>query len=340
MRKYNLQEKVFLNINEKGKPPNYVLGEISSQTISITSGMPDKEIYGVHRWVGHRGGNKILLSYGGISLAKDPEKIKPFNEVIKTGTRVSVLGAQIHHTSSNIDPTKKYSGSILVVGGSNILDRYPIVIFDDEDIMGGEVSYKISGWKSSDLLKELEKIKTPNLKNKSFYCVNIYHLEFEIEKQKEKTMSKIVDVLKADGKEAAYRVAGTQITNGVKAGIVKLIESKGGKSDQVQMLKDLLDTEVGGSVVALILGFGLQYAPGLKDDPRIQKLSEEFRVHGMSIAGNAVITQAAESFLPVLTSALKALPEVEASGARLAEEEEEEEEDVAPPVKIAKTASR
>jgi hypothetical protein len=42
--------------------------------------------------------------------------------------------------------------------------------------------------------------------------------------QKDNTMAKMMDMVKTDAKEAAYRVAGAQITNGVKTGLVKLFE--------------------------------------------------------------------------------------------------------------------
>lgn len=151
--------------------------------------------------------------------------------------------------------------------------------------------------------------------------------------------NKLVETIKGDAKEAAYRVAGTQITNGVKLGVIKLFESKGGKSEHMVMLKEVLDSEVGDSLIALILGYGLNYAPGLKDDPRIQKLSVEFRVNGMAVAGNAIVGAAMESFLPVLTGALSALPAEETSRPRITESsEEQEEEEVVPPARASKRA--
>ncbi len=105
------------------------------------------------------------------------------------------------------------------------------------------------------------------------------------------------------------------------------------------MFKGLLDSEVGESFIALILGYGLNYAPGIKDDPRVQKLSEEFRINGMAVAGNALVGAAMESFLPVLTGALAALPAEETSKPRIVEStEEQEEEEVVPPARASKRA--
>ena len=151
--------------------------------------------------------------------------------------------------------------------------------------------------------------------------------------------NKVFGMMKADSKEAAYRVAGTQITKGVKAGLVKLFETRGGKSDQIEMFKMLLDTEVGDSMIALILGYGLNYAPGIKDDPRVQKLSEEFRVQGMTVAGNMVMGMAMETFLPVLTNALSSLPE-ETSQVRVNSTNNEEDNVEHTNVVSVKSASR
>jgi len=157
-------------------------------------------------------------------------------------------------------------------------------------------------------------------------------------KKENKSMSKIVDMVKSDAAEAAYRVASTQITSAVKGGLMKAFQAKGGDSGQMEMLKMLLDTPVGDAIVALVLGYGLTYAPGLKDDPRVVRLSSELRTKGMTDAGNMVVGMAMESFLPIITGALSALPEAETSAVRVSREEEEEDEDVSPPAK--KSASR
>lgn len=220
--------------------------------------------------------------------------------------------------------------------------HYTVIVDDIPDFGFDSKAYGFS-------LLDLECLnKNKNLANKDSRFINITSrlksLRFSEPRTsshtKDKTMSKIVETLRTDAREAAYRVAGTQITSGVKAALVKLISSKGGGSEQVEMLKMLLDTEMGDSIISLMLGYGLNYAPGLKDDPRVQKLSEEFRVNGMSVAGNAVIGAAMESFLPVLTNALAALP-AEGSAFRVkdADDSESEEEEEAP-VKAVKSASR
>jgi hypothetical protein len=157
-----------------------------------------------------------------------------------------------------------------------------IVMFDESDKYG----YLLEDM-GKEVRGEIDKLNIPNVHKRRFICASHSDLSFTDSNSvttRNNTMSnKIVETLKGDAKEAAYRVAGTQITNGVKLGVVKLFESKGGKSEHMVMLKEVLDSEVGDSLIALLLGYGLNYAPVFKDDPRIQKLSEEFRINGMPL---------------------------------------------------------
>jgi hypothetical protein len=163
-------------------------------------------------------------------------------------------------------------------------------------------------------------------------------------KEKSKTMSNnpgVLNTLKSDAVEAGYRVASTQIRTAVKTALLKLVESKGGDSGQMATFKSLLDSEVGDAIVSTIVGYGLLYAPMVKNNPRAQKLSEEMRVAGFSIAGNALMSAVTGELLPVLSKALAELPEEEEelTGLRAVpsseEKEEEEDEEVAAPKRRA-----
>ena len=142
-----------------------------------------------------------------------------------------------------------------------------------------------------------------------------------------------MDMIKSDAEKAAYRVAATQMSNGVKKGLVKILESKGLEGPKAEAAAEMLNTEIGGAMVALLLGFGLKYAPMISEDPRAVKLSEEFRVKGMETIGNEVIGSLMEHLLPEVMNVLASLPEakekvrvngeVPASAAVEADEEEE-----------------
>jgi len=136
-----------------------------------------------------------------------------------------------------------------------------------------------------------------------------------------------LEMLKSDGKNAAYRVASTQMVNGTKAAILKLLEKNGKSSDSIKAVSELMETEFGNAVVGMILGMGLTYAPVISEDARAQKLAEEFRVNGMATAGNALIGVAMEEFLPIVTMALAKLPPAEADNKEVVSESNEEEEE-------------
>ena len=116
------------------------------------------------------------------------------------------------------------------------------------------------------------------------------------------------DMVKKDFEEAAYRVASTQMVNGVKLALIKVLEQKGHDSAQVKAFKDLMDTDFGSSLVSLALGLGFTYAPVLSEDPRAKKMAEEFRVNGMAVAGNAIVDIVVEHLMPVVNTALNSLP--------------------------------
>lgn len=147
--------------------------------------------------------------------------------------------------------------------------------------------------------------------------------------------NKVLEMLKSDGTEAAYRVGATQITKAVKAALLKVFEAKGGDSGQMEMFKMLLDSEVGDALVSVLLGHVLPRVPGAGTDRRVEKLAVEMRTNGMAIGGNLLADMAMGSILPVLTEALKNLPEETDSNVRVSHEEEEDDEDAAPVKKIA-----
>jgi len=134
-----------------------------------------------------------------------------------------------------------------------------------------------------------------------------------------------LDMMKGDLKDAAYRVASKQMVDGTRTAILKVMESKGQSSDRIQALSDLLNTELGHSLISMCLGLGLNYVPMISEDPRAQKLSQEFRIGSMATAGNAAVDMLTQHFLPVITQALNALPQ-EGTAVRVGETVSKKEE--------------
>lgn len=126
--------------------------------------------------------------------------------------------------------------------------------------------------------------------------------------------SSLMGMIKADATKAAYRVGARQINNGLRNAIVEMLKSKGASNEHVAGIAAFLDTEWGSALLGTIAGHGLNYVPGLKDDPRVKRLAEEFRISGMTTVGNEIVEAAFKQFLPVLTSALASLPAEAESG--------------------------
>ena len=119
----------------------------------------------------------------------------------------------------------------------------------------------------------------------------------------------MMDMLKKDSLNAGYRVAATQMTKGVKSAFLLAMKDKGMEGGKIEAISEMLDTEFGSALISGALGYGLAYLPGgIGEDPRIQKLSEEFRVGGIATAGNAVIGSVMEMIMPAITDAMKTLP--------------------------------
>jgi hypothetical protein len=134
-------------------------------------------------------------------------------------------------------------------------------------------------------------------------------LEKKENKMENKDKQSFMEMMKGDATNAAYRVASNQMTKGIKAGILKVMEKQGMGNDKIKALSEMLDSEFGTSLVSLLIGLGLTYVPHISNDPRAQKLATEFRTEGIATAGNMVFDVAIEHFLPVITGALNALPQ-------------------------------
>lgn len=160
----------------------------------------------------------------------------------------------------------------------------------------------------------------------------------QIKKGKVKKMSNsnkptILETAKSDLTEASYRVASNQMVKGTKGAILKVMEKNGQGSDRVQALSDMLDTQIGESLVGMLLGIALPHVPMLSEDARLQKLSKEFRISAMSGVGNQAVDMVMEHLLPVVTSAISSLPSATSNvriseGTKTTKEEATPEEEV------------
>jgi len=155
-------------------------------------------------------------------------------------------------------------------------------------------------------------------------------------KPQEKKMDKLnnkggfVDMMKADSKSAAYRVTATQMTKGVKAGILLLMKDKGMPGEKLEIVREVLESEIGSALISMALGYGMTYIPVFQADARAAQLAGEFRITGMATVGNEVIGNAVQYLLPAVMGAMEMLPPADkiriSEGSHEEEETEEEQE--------------
>jgi hypothetical protein len=130
-------------------------------------------------------------------------------------------------------------------------------------------------------------------------------------------------MIKEDVISAGYRVVATQLTKGTKAALLKLMQDRGADNNKIALLQEILETEAGNVLIAMILGMSLTYIPMFNQDRRAQKLANEFRVGSLAITGNAL--------MDLVWGYVKNLPQekvrVDTQEARIAEEIVEEEEE-------------
>lgn len=149
--------------------------------------------------------------------------------------------------------------------------------------------------------------------------------------------------LKADSKDAAYRVAGTQIIKIAKNGLLNLLRSKGVENKQIETISNFLDTEVGTAILSASVGVMFNYIPPFNKDERAKTLAREFRVGGMALAGNLLADKALADLLPKMSTILESLPTLSSNKpqtkVRIANFEEYEEYQEPEPTKAISKAN-
>lgn len=118
--------------------------------------------------------------------------------------------------------------------------------------------------------------------------------------------------IKEEVKEGAYRTAARQMILGIKRACVSALKDKGVEGSKIEAFSTFLDTEFGEAFISVILGYTLPHIPAIGNDARAIKLAEEFRIGGLSTAGNKAMNVGIEYFLGPLTKSfqlLESLPE-------------------------------
>ena len=132
-------------------------------------------------------------------------------------------------------------------------------------------------------------------------CVSI-----SLDKNIKEDKKTFVDMIKSDARKAVYRVGATQMMKALKASIIALLQSTGKDNQTIQTISELLDSDIGVAILSCICGYSITE---LVDNNEIaSKLSQELRVYGITLAGNAAF----ETLFGLITSSIipiiKSLP--------------------------------
>lgn len=141
----------------------------------------------------------------------------------------------------------------------------------------------------------------------------------------------LMEMVKIDMTNAAYRVGAKQLNAGIRNAIVDTMKKRGADNAHIEMFTGFLETEFGIAFLSVLAGYGLTYAPMIKDNPKAQRLAQEFRVAGITMAGNEIVSTMIEQVLPGLKTMLNSLPEstdVQTTEGHKSTEEEESEIDI------------
>lgn len=131
--------------------------------------------------------------------------------------------------------------------------------------------------------------------------------------------SLVLNTIKTDSIKAGYRIASTQLTNVVRNSVINILRNQDIAESQLSAVHSFLSSEAGSSFVQYLLGLSLQYAPKIKDNVHVARVSRELRVEGITGAGSFLTSTLFSSLMPILSS----IPEM-----RIEELEEEQTSEV------------
>lgn len=126
--------------------------------------------------------------------------------------------------------------------------------------------------------------------------------------------SKTFSGIKVDFKKAGYRIAARQALKLTHGSIVSTLRKRGTSNEKIKAIVSLLSSEYGKAAVALTLGIALEQYKGklpasmynpyeLQSSPGVAtSLAKEFRIDGLTIAGNEIINTIFSAALEALTA--------------------------------------
>lgn len=108
--------------------------------------------------------------------------------------------------------------------------------------------------------------------------------------------------IKNEFKKAGYRVAANQTMKLAQGMLISLLDKAGSNNAQIQAVSSLIATEYGRAALSIILGITLPNISIFENDSRLNELLREFRIGGMTLAGNELMETIFKSALDALIS--------------------------------------
>jgi hypothetical protein len=170
--------------------------------------------------------------------------------------------------------------------------------------------YLSVGWQNTYMAKELLK----NAEELSLSRENIFYLAAVIANS-EREKEDLVKMPNSFISKVGLRVSCDLVSSSIKNLVIELLKKNNADSAVIDEVLKYMDSEVGQSVISLLLGLGLPFSaklPLLKSNKDlINDLSHEFQVQAATQTGKIALDKMVQYFLPVIKEALASMGEQE-----------------------------
>ena len=122
----------------------------------------------------------------------------------------------------------------------------------------------------------------------------------------------LVNLVKSDAQEAAYRTAAKKGVRALRAAMLRVAKDKGAARKEVNYLKKAFESDLGEAVLSMALGYMLTYAPlpeTVKNNKHFGRIVGELRIGGIQIGMDTILSEAMVYVGPVLDEIKGLLPE-------------------------------
>jgi hypothetical protein len=247
---------------------------------------------------------KVPVGAYATSIPLNPDFI--VRSQVQIGDEVEFLhnSAELPYVQANLGSSKAYVSAIDTYGNVYLTKESPIDARSPNCVAGQKptgicISYvmgNITAWEKNNTIK-IKAFTKPAQSKKTKAAKAI------------KPTESTFDSLKQNSIDAAYRVGARKVNKAAQAFFINLCQQQGIKSNKLAAISELLETDYGQALVSFMLGIGLTNMPVLSENIKFQKMAEEFRVEGMTIAADSLLTDLLGPILDSVKPILQAIPQ-------------------------------